>query len=73
MVFAFAFESHHAVDKCEQCVVFADTDVVAGMEFGAALTHENVTCQHELSVGTLGPQSLRRALATVVRGTRSFL
>ena len=72
-VFAHTLEFHGAVDEGEQRIVLASADVVAGMILGAALTHENVACQHELPVRALGTESLRRAFTSVVGRTGTFL
>ena len=72
-VFAQSFEANHAVDKREKGIVFADADVVAGMELGAALTDKDIAREHFLPVGTLYAETFRLAVAPVVGRTRSFL
>ena len=46
--------------------------VVAGMDARATLTHENVAREHELTVGALGAQTLRVAVAAVAGGAHSL-
>ncbi len=70
--FSSALKFHGAVDKCKESVVFADADVVTGMELGASLTNENVACENELTVRTFCTQSFCGALTTVVRRTGTF-
>ena len=54
-----------AVDKGEQGVVAAAAHVLARMDVGAALTHQNVAGQHELAVGALYAQALGLGIAAV--------
>src|SRR5436190_16195255 len=51
-------ERHHAVDEREQRVVLAEADVAAGKELGAALAHEDVAGEHELTAEPLDAQAL---------------
>lgn len=39
-------ELYNAVAQGKQGVVFAHADIFAGMEFGSALAHEDVTAQN---------------------------
>src|SRR5947207_12734893 len=52
-------ELHDAVDEREQRVVAAAADVLAGMEFRAALPHEDVTGPHRLAAEALHAEVLR--------------
>ena len=65
-VFAQSFKADDAVDKREKGIVFADADVVAGVELGAALTDENIARKHFLPVRTLYAEAFRLAVAPVV-------
>ena len=47
------FKANNAVDGCKERIVLADADVGAGMEMRAALTHENIAREHELTVRAL--------------------
>ena len=66
------FKTKDAVDLCEQSVVLTDADVVAGMEMGAALPDKDVAGEYELTIGTLGPETLGFAV-TAVAGTADAL
>ena len=72
-VSAQTLEFHHTVNQGVQGVVIATTHVVAGMDFGAALTNQDVAGQHKLTVATLGAQTLGLAVTTVARATDTFL
>ena len=54
-----------AVDLCIKGIILTDTDVGAGMEVSAALPYEDVAREDELTVSTLGPQTLGFAFTTV--------
>ena len=71
-VFAHALEADNAVRQRKQRVVRADADTGAGMDVGAALTHQNIARQHKLPVGTLDAQSLRLGITAVFRGTNAL-
>ena len=53
------------VRQRKQCVVFALTDVLAGLVLGAALTHENCAGVDELSAKALYAESLPVRIAAV--------
>lgn len=72
-VFAQSFKPNNTIHEREQRIVFADPDIVAGMEFRAALTNQNVASKHFLPVRTLHAKAFRFAVAAVVRRTGSFL
>ena len=61
------------VDQCEQGVIAADTDIVAGMDSGASLPDEDVPRQDSLTVGSLDAESLGLAVPTVLGGTDALL
>ena len=46
-------EFHGALAQCEQGVVFATADVLAGMEVGATLANDDVTCDDALTTPDL--------------------
>ena len=64
---AAAGELHFAVDEGEQGVVLAETDVLAGIDRGAALPDEDVAGADHLAVELLGAKMLRIAVPTVYR------
>ena len=65
-VFAQSFKADDAVGEGEEGIVFADADVVAGVELGAALADENVAGEHGLAVGTLDAEEFCLAVSTVM-------
>ena len=73
LLIRFGFELHFAVDKCEQSVVAADADVVAGMNGSTPLTDENIACKHKLTVAALYAQTLRMRISAVFGGAAAFL
>ena len=52
-------ELHAAGCKSEQCVVFADANVVARVHFRAALTNEDCSCGDDRAVKYFDAKSLR--------------
>ncbi len=65
-VFAHSFKLNGAVDKRKERIVFAQTYVVAGLEFGAALSYEDIARKHILTVGTLNAEHFGVAVSAVV-------
>lgn len=62
-----------ALGQSEQGVVLATTHVLTGVDVGAALTDENLAGLHELTVETLGAETLTAGVAAVTGGTKTFL
>src|SRR5699024_12672035 len=58
-----------AVDQREQRVVAAQADAVAGVEAGAALTHDDVAGFDRLAAVALDAQVFRTGTAAVLTGT----
>ena len=71
-VAADALEADLAVGKGEQRVVAAAAHVLARMDVGAALTHQNVASQHELPVSALGAKALGLGITAVLGGAHTF-
>ncbi len=67
-----AIEADVAVGKGEESVVPSHADVVAGMEFGAALADENGTGEDKLAAETFHPEPLAVAVAAVARRSLTF-
>ncbi len=65
-VFADPFKPYGSVDKRKERIVFAQTYVVAGLEFGAALSYEDIARKHELTVGTLNAEHFGITVSAVV-------
>jgi len=60
------------IDLGEQSIILADTNIVAGMEFGTTLANQNAACAYGLTVTAFEAQALRRGIATVF-GTTACL
>ena len=58
-----------AASRRKQGVVFGQANIVAGMELGATLTNENVTCNNRLAAEFLDPEA---AVMSVMRRTVRF-
>src|SRR5690349_21296056 len=69
---AMALEAHNAVDLREQGPVSTDADIVAGVELGADLAHEDRTGLHVLAREALHAAHLRVGVATVASRALSF-
>src|SRR2546423_7633812 len=65
--FGFGIERHATIDLGEQSVVFADTDIVAGVPLGAALAHQNVAATAGLAAEQLDAEALTARVAPVAR------
>ena len=51
--FSFRCELNLSIDESKQRVIFAGTDITAGVPFGAALARKNITGKHDLAAGRL--------------------
>jgi len=51
--FSFRCELNLSIDECKQRVIFAGTDITAGMPFGAALARKNIAGEHDLAARRL--------------------
>ena len=71
-ILAQTLEANNAVRLGEQGVVGTLAHVGAGVDVGAALTHQNVASQHELSVGALGAKALGLGITAVLGGAHTF-
>jgi hypothetical protein len=56
---------NHAVNLGEQGVVFAPADVFTGLDFGAALAHDNRPARNQLPAESLHAEPLRIRVAPV--------
>ena len=72
-ILAQTLETEHAVHLGEQGIVSADTDVLAGMDAGAALADQDVAGLDELTVGALGTQALGLRVTAVLGGAAALL
>src|SRR5580765_1786772 len=64
--------AHFAVDQREQRVVLAGADIAAGMELGAALTHEDRAGRDLLAAEHLHAEHLRLGVAAVPCGAAAL-
>ena len=71
-VLAQTLEADNAVRLGEQGVVGTLAHVGAGVDVGAALTHQNVASQHELPVSALGAKALGLGITAVLGGAHTF-
>lgn len=58
--------------QSEQCVVLALAHVGTGMDFGAALTDQDIASQYELTVAPLDTQTLGFRITTVTGGANAL-
>tara|TARA_B110000438_G_C15174739_1_gene377533 strand:- start:98 stop:280 length:183 start_codon:yes stop_codon:yes gene_type:complete len=56
---------HLTIDQCEQGVIATHADIIAGMEFSAALTHENITGNYCFSAVFFHAETATDCIATV--------
>ena len=71
-ILAELLKTKHAVYLGKQGVVFADTDVDAGMDVGTTLANENVAGENELTVSALGAKALGLGVTAVLGGAHTF-
>ena len=64
-ILAQTLKCNHTFDQCKQSVVLAATDVVAGMNLGAALTINNVAGFYAFAAKFLTAKSLPTRVSTV--------
>ena len=70
---AFAVEEDAAIHQGEDGVVAAHADVLAGVELGATLAHDDVAGDNSLATELLHAEALAAGIATVTNGTLTFL
>jgi hypothetical protein len=68
----FDFELHNAFDFSEEGVVLADANAIAGVELGAALTHDDITGLDDLAAEHFHAKAFTFGIATVAGTTTSF-
>jgi hypothetical protein len=69
---AFVLKLHNARNLSEQRIVFADTDIQAGLELSAALPDQDGSARHEFPGKPLHTEPLRVAVAAVTRTADAF-
>lgn len=65
-------ELNTAIYKGEQSIIGTASDVDTRLNVGAALTDKDVTCEHELTVGTFYAKPFGFAVAAVLSRTNAF-
>ena len=65
-------KAHDTVCLSIKSIIFAQTYIYTGMEVSAALANQNVACENELTISTLGAKTLRPPPSTV-RGAAAAL
>src|SRR5262249_5398266 len=66
-------ERDRALDEGEDGVVAAQSDIVARMELGAALAHDDVAGHDDLAAEALDAEAASLGIAAVARGAAGFL
>src|SRR5262245_18852272 len=61
----FRFELDASINECEQRVILADSDVVAGMPLGPALAHKDIAGEAELPAVQFHAEAAARRAAAV--------
>jgi len=67
-----ALKLNCAIDKSEECVIFADANACAGMYVSASLANDDVACDYAFAVIFLNAESLRVTVAAVLCRTNTF-
>src|SRR6185369_4592279 len=62
---ALVFKLDDAIDQCEQRIILAAADIVAGFPLGATLTRDDVAAENSLATKLLEPEPLRLRVATI--------
>jgi hypothetical protein len=73
LISAKALKADDSVLLGIESIIAANADIQTRMDMSAALTHENVTSQNELTVLTLRSEALAFAVATVTGRTNALL
>src|SRR5262245_56374817 len=69
---AFVFELHDSGNFCEECIVFSNAYVQAGLELRASLPYENRTSCDKLAREAFYAKPLRMAVPAIARTSDSF-
>ena len=71
-ILAHPLKTDLAVYQCEQGVVAANPDVLAGMDMRASLANQDVASQNKLPICTLYAQTLGLGVTAVSRGAAAL-
>ena len=63
---SFAIKTHRAINKSENRVVAAETDVLAGQKLGSTLANDDVSSDDDLTAEFLDTKTLADAIASVL-------
>ena len=66
-------KAHDTICLSIKSIVLAQTYIYTGMEVSAALANQNVACENELTISTLGAKTLRLRVTTVLGGAAALL
>jgi len=69
---AFVFELHDSGNFCEECIVFSNAYIQAGLELRASLPHKNRTSCDKLAREAFYTEPLRMAVPAIARTSDSF-
>lgn len=72
LVSALSFKPYDTVCSSEQGIITAAAYVQTRMDLGSALSVQDVACQYELTVCSLGTQSLGLGIPTVFGRTNTL-
>src|ERR1044072_8900167 len=64
---ALVLKLDDAINQCEQRIILAATDIVAGFPLGAALARDDVAAENSFTAKLLETEPLRLRVATVTR------
>ena len=70
---AHALETNGAIDQSKQGIIAALADILTRLDVSAALTNEDVAGQNELTICTLGAQTLSRRITAVLGAAYALL
>jgi hypothetical protein len=73
LVIFFAGKGYHAVNHCEDGVVFADAHAITWVELSATLANDDVAGNSALSTKNFHAQAFAMRFASVPRTTGAFL
>ena len=69
----FAIEEYAAVYQREDGVIAPHANTLTGLELGATLAYDDVTCDNGLTAKLFNAEALAAGIATVANGTLTFL
>ena len=70
---ADTLKTNLAVNQGKQRIVRTTANILSRMDVSAALANQNVACENELTISTLGAKTLRLRVTTVLGGAAALL